>query len=241
VSVLIGQASRGESGYSHQLAGNQTGHELNRVAWYARPWDTLIRAKDRTKAELIACAMEDAIANRYIGYDQTDRLSLYIQAHAHNWSIKSIITPVECDCSSLVAVCLNCAGIPVPADVYTGNLAAACAATGMCYVLRDNLLLERSDYLLRGDILLNSAHHAAVVLSNGSRATGIRITPYPAVVNVRTYLQVRTAPDGEEMMLSGQSMRLPGGMVVAICEESGKWGRLNDVPDAWVHLDYLRR
>jgi hypothetical protein len=153
--------------------------------------------------------MEDAIANRYIGYDQTDRLSLYIQAHAHNWSIKSIITPVECDCSSLVAVCLNCAGIHVPADVYTGNLAAACAATGLCYILRDKLLLERSDYLLRGDILLNSAHHAAVVLSNGSRATGIRITPYPAVVNVRTYLQVRTAPDGEEKMLSGQSMRLP--------------------------------
>jgi hypothetical protein len=42
-------------------------------------------------------------------------------------------------------------------------------------------------------------------------------------------------------MLSGQSMRLPGGMVVAICEEQGKWGRLNDVPDAWVHLDYLKR
>ena len=240
MSVIIGQASHGESGYRGQIPGNQ-GAELNRIPWHSRPWDTVIRAIDPAKRERIASAMEEAIDNRYIGYDQADRLSLYVQAHAHNWSIKSIITPVECDCSSLVAVCLNAAGIHVPPDVYTGNLAAACQATGQCRILRDKLLLDRPDYLLRGDILLNSAHHAAVVLSNGPKAGGVKITPYAATVNVRTYLQVRTAPDGDEKLLSGQSMRLPGGMVVAICEESGKWGRLNDVPDAWVHLDYLKR
>lgn len=241
MSVLIGQASKGEAGYRGQIPGNQTGRELNRTAWYSRPWDTVIRAKDAGKRELIACAMEDAIGNRYIGYDQADRLTLYIQARAHNWSIKSIITPVECDCSSLVAVCLNCAGIHVPADVYTGNLAAACNATGQCYILRDSLLTQQSGYLLRGDILLNSASHAAVVLSNGDKVSGVKITPYAAQVRVSTYLQVRTSPAGDEKKLGGQSMRLPNGMVVAICEESGSWGRLNDVPDAWIHLGYVSR
>lgn len=241
MSVLIGQASKGETGYRGQIPGNQTGRELNRTAWYSRPWDTVIRAKDDSKRELIACAMEDAIANRYIGYDQSDRLSLYVQAKARNWSIKSIITPVECDCSSLVAVCLNAAGIHVPADVYTGNLAAACQATGQCYILRDELLTKRSDYLLRGDILLNSAHHTAVVLSNGGKVSGVKITPYAAQVRVSSYLQVRTSPAGDEKKLGSQSMRLPNGMVVAICEESGSWGRLNDVPDAWIHLGYVKR
>lgn len=240
MSVILGQASKGESGYHGQIAGNQ-GAELNKRAWYSRPWDTLIRAKDTTRAELIARAMEDAINNRYIGYDQSDRLSLYIQAHLHNWSLKSIITPVECDCSSLVAVCLNCAGIPVPGTCYTGNLAPAAYNTGMVDIIRDSAYLTSPDYLRRGDILLNTASHVVVVLTNGSKAGAVKVTPYAGVVTVSDYLNVRTTPGGSPLILGGQAVRLPNGMVVAICEEWQGWGRLNDVPNAWISLAYVKR
>lgn len=69
------------------------------------------------------------------------------------------------------------------------------------------------------------------------------VQPYAGVVTVNSYLQVRTAPStgASEKTLGCQSMRLPNGLVVAICEESNGFGRLNNVPDAWVCLDYVSR
>ena len=170
MAVKIGHASIDERGkIAGGAAGDSTGKEVCTRSWYSKPWTCVIRPKDSAKAEKIAKAMEQACENNKIGYDQGQRTTLYTQAKAVGWDISKISTACECDCSSLVAVCVNAAGIAVSKDIYTGNQKTALANTGAFTVLTDSKYTGKQDHLLRGDILLGTGH-TAVVLSNGSNA-----------------------------------------------------------------------
>ena len=167
MSVLIGHASLGENKSAKGgSAGDQTTKEVCTRSWYNKPWTSVIRPKDSAKAEKIAKAMEQACANNKIGYDQSQRTTLYALAKAVNWDLSKITTACECDCSSLVAVCVNAAGIGVSKNIYTGNEKAALNATGAFTIYTDSKHVGKSDYLKRGDILLG-AGHTAIVLSDG--------------------------------------------------------------------------
>ena len=169
--VKIGQASRDERGkYSGGMAGDQDGKEVAIRGWYNRPWNKLLRAKRPVVADAIAEAMEDACANNNIGYDQGQRTTLYKLCRANKFNIRAIKEPCETDCSALVAVCVNAAGIHVSGDIYTGNEAAALLATGEFELLTEPKYLISDEYVKRGDILLYEFHHTAVVLENGSKA-----------------------------------------------------------------------
>ena len=169
--VKIGQASRDERGkYSGGMAGDQDGKEVAIRGWYNRPWNKLLRAKKPGVAAAIAEAMEDACANNNIGYDQGQRTTLYKLCRANKFNIRAINEPCETDCSALVAVCVNTAGIHVSGDIYTGNEAAALLATGEFELLTEPKYLVSDEYVKRGDILLYEFHHTAVVLENGSKA-----------------------------------------------------------------------
>ena len=168
MSVKIGHASGDEyKRISGGAAGDQTGGEVCTRAWYSNPWISVIRPKDSTIAEKIAKAMEQACANNYIGYDQSERTTLYMHAKATKWDLSKITLHCECDCSSLVAVCVNAAGISVSKDIYTGNEQAALVETGYFTVYTSVAYVGSSDNLKRGDILLGDGH-TAIVLSNGS-------------------------------------------------------------------------
>jgi hypothetical protein len=167
MSVLIGHASLDENKSAKGgNAGDQTQKEVCTRSWYNKPWTSVIRPKDSTVAEKIAKAMEQACANDKIGYDQNQRTTLFTQAKAVNWDLPKITTACECDCSSLVAVCVNAAGIAVSKDIYTGNEKTALANTGAFTVLTDAKYTSKPDNLKRGDILLG-AGHTAIVLSDG--------------------------------------------------------------------------
>ncbi|RKI44363.1 peptidoglycan-binding protein [bacterium D16-51] len=171
MSVKIGHASIDERGKARGgAAGDQTGREVCTRNWYNKPWIAVIRPKSSTAAEKIAKAMEAACANNNIGYDQNERTTLYIKAKANNWNIAGIKSKCETDCSALVAVCVNAAGISVSKDIYTGNEKSALVATGKFTAHTESKYLTTDNYLKRGDILLASGH-TAVVLSNGSKAT----------------------------------------------------------------------
>ena len=97
-------------------AGNQTANlyhttgELRFSEWYnpnGGGWDYLIRPKKRSKAIAIAAAAMSAVRNKNIGYDQSDRESLYDQVKYCSFKPTGAITPCNCDCSSLVTVCCN--------------------------------------------------------------------------------------------------------------------------------------
>ena len=167
--VKIGQASRDERGkYSGGIAGDQDGKEVAIREWYNRPWNKVLRAKKPAVAEKIAKAMEDACANDRIGYDQGQRTTLYKLCRANGFNVGAINEPCETDCSALVSVCVNAAGVYVSGEIYTGNEAAALLATNEFEVLTDKKYLTADEYLKRGDILLYEFHHTAVALENGS-------------------------------------------------------------------------
>ena len=169
MSIQIGHASIDERGkIGGGAAGDQTGKEVCIRNWYNRPWNKILRAKNAAVAARIAKAMRQACANNNIGYDQYQRTTLYNQAKAAGWDLSKINTPCECDCSSLVAVCVNAAGVTVSKDIYTGNEASALLATGQFTCLTESKYLNSDRYLKEGDILLYEGGHTAIALENGS-------------------------------------------------------------------------
>lgn len=170
MAVKIGHASIDENGRAQGgQAGDQTGREVCVRDWYSKPWTAVIRPKDRAAAEKIAKAMEQACANDRIGYDQGQRTTLFAQAQACGWDLSRITAPCETDCSALVAVCVNAAGISVSKDIYTGNEKSALQATGKFEIFTGADYIGASGKLKRGDILLGKGH-TAVVLSDGTNA-----------------------------------------------------------------------
>lgn len=170
MSVYIGHASIDERGKAKGgAAGDQTGKEVCKRTWYKKPWHTVFRPKSADVAEKIAKAMEQACANNNIGYDQYQRTTLYTQAKDKKWDISKVDEKCETDCSALVAVCCNAAGVTVSKDMYTGNETAVLKGTGKFTVYTESKYVGGSDYLMRGDILLGNGH-TAIVLSNGSKA-----------------------------------------------------------------------
>lgn len=167
MAVMIGHASIDENGkIAGGTAGDQTGKEVCTRVWYNKPWTCVIRPKDKATAEKIAKAMEQACANDKIGYDQNQRTTLFTQAKANAWDLSRIAVPCETDCSALVAVCVNAAGINVSKDIYTGNEKSALMATGKFDAYTSSAYVGSSAKLKRGDILLGKGH-TAIALSNG--------------------------------------------------------------------------
>ena len=171
MAVYIGHASIDERGKAKGgAAGDQTGKEVYKRTWYNKPWHTVIRPKSADIAEKIAKAMEQACANDNIGYDQYQRTTLYELAKAKKWDIPKVTEKCETDCSALVSVCCNAAGVTVSKDMYTGNEKSVLTATGKFTVYTASKYVNSSDYLMRGDILLGDGH-TAIVLSNGSKVS----------------------------------------------------------------------
>ena len=178
MAVKIGHASLGEDGIKNNKAGDQTNKEVCTREWYKSSWHTVLRPIDSEVAEKMAVACEAGCANKNVGYDQNNRNTLRTQARAVNWDL-SKVAPCECDCSSFMAVCAECAGIDIP--YYAGNapttssMVSAFSSTGEFKVLQESKYLNSDEYLKRGDILVKSGH-TVMVLQNGSKSKIIETT-----------------------------------------------------------------
>lgn len=171
MAVKIGHASIDERGKaSGGQAGDQTKKEVCTRTWYKHPWTAVIRPNSATVAEKIAKCSEQICANDNIGYDQSQRTTLYTQAKAKKWDCSKITVKCETDCSAKVSVCVNAAGIAVSKDMYTGNEKSVLKNTGKFTIYETSKYTGADTYLKRGDILLANGH-TAVVLSNGSGVT----------------------------------------------------------------------
>ena len=172
MSVLIGSARIDEDGNTTGgAAGDQTGREVCTQSWYLHSKGWVLLRPDAAYAEAIAAAMEAICANEHIGYDQSQRNTLYTQAKAAGWDIAAITTDCETDCSAAVRVCCACAGITV-SDFNTSTEAAKLTASGCFTQHTGSAYTESSANLLRGDILVTKTKgHTVVVLSNGANAS----------------------------------------------------------------------
>lgn len=168
MAVKIGHASIDERGKARGgAAGDQTGKEVCLRDWYDKNWVSVLRPKNEKEAEKMAKAMEQACANDHIGYDQSQRTTCFVEAKKVGFDLSKIKTKCETDCSALVAVCANAAGIPVSKDIYTGNEDSALVRTKKFEKLTDKKYFTSDKYLKRGDVLRSNGH-TAIVLSDGS-------------------------------------------------------------------------
>ena len=179
MAVRIGNASIDERGKANGgTAGDQTGKEVLVKNWYLhkKGW-RLIRCGDYEKAEKIACAMEAACGNDLIGYDQYERDTLLKKSKPVGYDPAKVTSACECDCSSLVRVCIAYAyGKDAVAEWAKG---ARFSTANMCAILtksgeffeKDPETAKTDKYLRRGDILVTKTQgHTVVVLDDGPEA-----------------------------------------------------------------------
>lgn len=161
MSIMIGHASSDERGkYNGGQAGDQNGREVYVREWYNRPWNKVVRPKSAYVAAGMVRAMRDACHNNSVGYDQSQRTTLYTQAKAAGWDLSKITVPCETDCSALIAV---------SKDIYTGNMVKVLEATGQFEVLAASKYLTSDAYLMAGDVLIYEGHHTAMALQYGTK------------------------------------------------------------------------
>ena len=179
MAIKIGHASISEQGKIYGEAGDQTNKEVCLRSWYKSSWHTVLRPIDETIAEKMATACEAGCNNNRIGYDQYQRNTLRTQAKAVDWDLSKITAPCECDCSSFMSVCAECAGVDIP---YNGNnapttstMVGAFKSTGDFKVIQESKYLNSDEYLKRGDILVKSGH-TVMVLEDGSKSKLIETT-----------------------------------------------------------------
>lgn len=177
MAIKCGWASQDERGKaSGGKAGDQTGKEVKIGYWYDFGQNVVLRFKDRDKAKKAAACMKELCSKNYVGYDQSQRTTLWDKLKALKWNYKKLKTPVETDCSALIAVCVNAAGISISKNCWTGNLKAACKATGEFTVLISDKYINSDKYLKVGDIILNEKAHVIMALEDGSLANAAAST-----------------------------------------------------------------
>lgn len=174
----IGHASNGENGPKYGKAGDQTKKEVTTRSWYVptKKWGYVFRAKNKHDAEKIAKCMEDICENDMIGYDQSNRLTLYdaVKKNGFKCDKANLKKKVECDCSAAARVCLAYAGI----HVENFRTATQVAILSKHKKLK-KIKYKGPEYLRRGDILVTQIvpGHTVVILSNGSPKT-YNVTKY---------------------------------------------------------------
>ena len=180
MSVKIGHASCDEYGRaSGGTAGDQTGREVCTRSWYKGGWNVVLRAKRAAVAEAMARTCEILCRSNLVGYDQYQRNTLRAELRRLDWDASRLATPCETDCSALMTVCAEAAGVNVAytktsagsenAPV-TQNMRQRFFATGEFEVLLDRKYTDSDDCLLRGDVLVRESGHTAMALSNGAKA-----------------------------------------------------------------------
>lgn len=179
MSVLIGHASIDENGNAARgKGGDQTKKEVCTRNWYKKSWDVVLRPIDSVMAEKMAVACEAACANDKIGYDQGQRNTLHTEALKVGYDLSKITTNCECDCSSLMCICAIAGGAPADKLFIDGNMGTTRTirgyfrSTGMFQILTDIKYLATSDYLKRGDVIINEGSHTVMALTNGPKAGG---------------------------------------------------------------------
>lgn len=162
MTVMIGNARISEHGTVNGSAGDQTSKEVMTQSWSTGGlWEYVIRPKSADVARNIADAMIKACKNNKIGYSQGDRTSLYNLAARNGYKLDEV-GYCNTDCSALVSVCVNAAGIRVSQNMYTGNELSILKNTGQFVIFTDPEYTKHADKLRTGDILLRSGHTAIV-------------------------------------------------------------------------------
>lgn len=169
MTVYIGNAVGDEHGNARGgEAGDQTGKEVKIQPWYLnkKGW-RVFRPKSSEIAQKLVYDMKAACENSNIGYDQSQRNTLYTASKPYDFDCAKVDTPCECDCSSLVRVCVLYSGIKVN-DFNTASEPTRLLATGEFDEMVGEEYTDSYKKLKASDILCTKVKgHTAIVLNDG--------------------------------------------------------------------------
>lgn len=152
-----GKLSGGKAGDQKQTTQDDYKGEVSMQNFYhhKKGW-YIMRWLDPVYAEECAKAMYRACNNKNIGYDQTQRSSILL--HGTMSTVKT-----ECDCSSLVRLCVREASAQDPGNFTTADELVALRKTGL---FAEKIKYKTGTPLYNGDILVTCVKgHTAVVVS----------------------------------------------------------------------------
>lgn len=239
-NVMLASAAKDEKGrYTGGVKGDQTGQEVLILPWYNQHWDYILRPTNQVLAENIARQAEAGCANDNIGYNQSARNTIYIEAKKVGLDLSKISTPCDCDCSSFVSTCCICAGLPASIFYPNGNMLItstfrqACEKTKEFIILSGSYYTNSKDYLKRGDIILNTSSHVAIVLQDGDKADENK--EFRVLITVDT-LNIREQPNSKAA-IKGQVKQ---GQAFTIIQQEGGYGKLKSGV-GWIELQYTKK
>ena len=169
-------AETGGTGWDGKAkAGDQTGKEVCVRSWYSKPWDIMLRYPDKTIAEKAASAAVKLANSNLVGYDQSERNTLYKALKAVNFDVDAYIKSgkkTETDCSAFVYAVYCCFipnmryddNAPVTSNMrYLYKKWGFSVNTGSGYLSGNNLI--------NGDILVNESAHTAIATDGNAGST----------------------------------------------------------------------
>lgn len=169
MTVYIGNAVGNEKGTANGgEPGDQTGKEVRIQPWYLnkKGW-RVFRPKSAEIAQRLVYDMKAACENDNIGYSQAKRNTLYTASKPYGFDCAKVEEKVECDCSSLVRVCVLYSGIKVN-DFNTASEPTRLLATGEFDEMVGEEYTDSYKKLKAGDILCTKVKgHTAIVLNDG--------------------------------------------------------------------------
>ena len=238
-TVYVGNAVCDEHGNARGgQPGNQTGKELRIQPWYLnkKGW-RVFRSKDSEAAKKIAWDCRAACENMAIGYNQSKRNTLYNAAKPFDFDCAKVTTLCECDCSSLVRVCILFAGIKIN-DFNTSSEPTRLLNTGAFEEMIGEKYTDSPDYLKEGDILVTRTKgHTLVILNDGDK---VQPEPTPEPPEPPT---PPTPPVTKQMVyVIGKSVNVRDsdskkGKVMFVAHKGNKFNLLDVSADTgWYHI-----
>lgn len=162
--IYLVNATKNEIGsVSGGSYGDQTGLEVVKQEFFEYEWEYVFRPEDSVLAERLAEKAEIIAANDFVGYDQKDRYSMYLEARNLKWDFAAVKKPCSTDCSQLIATLCISEGLSVSPFMFTGNEKGELSACGAFLLINYK---DGKTELKKGDIVLTTKRgHTAIITS----------------------------------------------------------------------------
>lgn len=165
-------------------SGDQTGKEVFIRSWYSKPWDIMLRYPDKSISRKAAATAVKLANSNLVGYDQSERNSLYKALKKYNFDVDAYIKSgekTETDCSAFVYAVFACFIPPMRSDnnaPVTLTMRALYKEWG--FVVHTGVGYLSGNNLINGDILVNEHSHTAIATNgNAGDTTPVNIIDLP--------------------------------------------------------------
>lgn len=180
-------SENGNAGWDNNAkAGDQTGKEVCVRSWYSKPWDIMLRYPDKSIAAKAAAAAVKLANSNLVGYDQSERNTLYKALKIYNFDVDAYIESgweTETDCSAFVYAVFACF---IPTMRYDGNAPVTSTMRSLYsewgFVVHTGTGYLSGNNLINGDILANEISHTAIAISENTE----NVTP-TNIIDLPTY------------------------------------------------------